>query len=103
MNLFEKNNDRLNSLCKKFKVEKGDSVLCSTINNELDMVYPVEFDRNYSLGFSSKFFEVLFTLEDFIGRKVNLLEHSAIQNSYFKNEGGETKELIYDFLEKPFP
>jgi uncharacterized protein len=98
MNLLEENTGAIKTLCKKHKVAKlyaFGSVLTSAFNEESDVDFLVEFERNDIVDFASNYFELQFALEDLLGRGVDLIEYSAIRNPYFKEEVDETKELIY--------
>ncbi len=98
MNLLEENAEAIKSLCEKHKVAKlyaFGSVLTSAFNSESDVDFLVEFQRTDIPDYASNFFELQFGLEDLLGRQVDLIEYSAIQNPYFKEEVDETKELIY--------
>jgi hypothetical protein len=98
MNMLEKNTEAIHNLCKKHKVAKlyaFGSVLTSAFNHGSDIDFLIEFERNEIPDFASNYFELLFALEDLLGREVDLIEYSAIRNPYFKEEVDETKELIY--------
>lgn len=98
MNLLEVNSEAINTLCRKYKVAKlyaFGSVLTSAFNEESDVDFLVEFERNEIPDFANNYFELLFALKDLLRREVDLIEYSAIRNPYFKEEVDETKELIY--------
>lgn len=98
MNLLEANKEFLHTLCKKHKVAKlyaFGSVLTPAFNEESDVDFLVEFERNSISDVGGNFFKFQFALEDLLGREVDLIEYSAIRNPYFKEEVDETKELIY--------
>ncbi|MFL0684071.1 MAG: nucleotidyltransferase family protein [Algoriphagus aquaeductus] len=105
MNLLEENTGAIKTLCKKHKVAKlyqFGSVLTSAFNEESDVDFLVEFQRTEIPDFASNYFELLFALEDLLGREVDLIEYSAIRNPYFKEEVDETRKLIFESLEKTF-
>ena len=47
------------------------------------------------ISYSDKYFNLKFSLEDTLGRAVDLLEFKAIKNPYLKEEIDRTKILIY--------
>lgn len=98
MNLLEVNSEAINSLCEKHKVEKlyaFGSVLTSAFNEESDVDFLVEFERNSIEDFANNYFELKFALESLLKRGVDLIEYSSIRNPFFKEEVDETRELIY--------
>lgn len=104
MNLIEKNEKAIKTLCEKHKVAKlyaFGSVLTSAFNDDSDVDFLVEFQRIDIPDYASNYFELQFGFEDLLERQVDLIEYSAIRNPYFKEEVDETKELIYglkDFI-----
>lgn len=99
MNMLEKNTEAIHNLCKKHKVAKlyaFGSVLTSAFNEDSDVDFLVEFERNDIPRFVGNFFELQFALEDLLCRKVDLIEYEAIQNPYFKEEIDETRRLIFE-------
>jgi predicted nucleotidyltransferase len=98
MNLVEANSAAINTLCEKHKVAKlyaFGSVLTSDFNDESDVDFLVDFNKNQIENFGANFFELLFSLEDLFCRKIDLIEREAIRNPYFKEDVEETKLLIY--------
>ena len=98
MNLLKANSEIIKSLCEKHKVEKlyaFGSVLTPAFNEESDVDFVVQFERNSISDFASNYFELKFALEGLLNRVVDLIEYSAIRNPYFKEEIDETRELIY--------
>ncbi len=98
MNLLKTNSEAIESLCEKHQVAKlyaFGSVLTSAFNEESDVDFLVEFERNDIPDFASNYFELKFALEKLLGREVDLIEYAAIRNPYFKEDVDETKELIY--------
>jgi predicted nucleotidyltransferase len=98
MNLIEEKTDAINSLCEKHKVKRlyaFGSILSSSFNEESDVDFLVDFNKNQIENFGANFFEFLFSLEDLFCRKIDLIERDAIRNPYFKEDVEETKLLIY--------
>jgi len=98
MNLLKANSEVIKSLCEKHKVKKlyaFGSVLTPAFNEESDVDFVVEFERNSIIDFASNYFELKFALEGHLNRVVDLIEYSAIRNPYFKEEIDEKRELIY--------
>lgn len=98
MDLVKENREAINSLCEKHKVDKlyaFGSVLTSSFNAESDIDFLVDFDKKEIENFGDNFFEFLFSLEDLLHRKIDLIEREAIKNPYFKEEVEGTKLMIY--------
>jgi predicted nucleotidyltransferase len=71
------------------------SVLTDRFNEESDIDLVVDINSDDALDYGGKYFDLKFTLEDLLKRKIDLLESSEIKNKYFLEELEETKSLIY--------
>lgn len=100
MNLIEQNIDRIIALCKKYKVAKlwvFGSVLTQRFNDESDIDFLVEFDREKLdlLDFADNFFGLIHSVESVVGRKVDMVVNSSIRNPYFREEVDNTRKILW--------
>lgn len=98
MSLIENNIRKMKALCKKHKVSKlfvFGSVLTDRFNEESDIDFVVNFDKENVADYFDNYFNLKYALEDLFKRKVDLLEEQTIRNPYLKKSIDETKTLIY--------
>ncbi len=98
MKLIEMNIDKIIALCKKYKVAKlwvFGSILTSRFNDESDVDFSVIFHYDQIQDLFVTFFDFIDELQMLLGRKVDLVDETAIKNNYFREELDATKRLIY--------
>ena len=98
MKLIENNIQKIIDLCKKHKVHKlfvFGSVLTSRFNDNSDVDLIVAFNKAELSDYFDNFVYLKYGLENFVGRKVYLLEEQTIKNPYLKKNVDATKTLIY--------
>ena len=98
MNLIELNIDRIIALCKKYKVAKlwvFGSILTPRFNDQSDIDFSVVFHYDQIQDLFITFFDFIEELQLVLGRKVELVDETAIKNPYFRSELNNTKRLIY--------
>ena len=98
MKLIEMNIDRIIALCKKYKVAKlwvFGSILTPRFNDQSDIDFSVVFHYNQIQDLFITFFDFIEELQLVLGRKVDLVDETAIKNPYFRSELNNTKRLIY--------
>lgn len=98
MKLIELNIDKIVALCKKYKVAKlwvFGSILTPKFNDESDVDFSVVFHYDQIQDLFLTFFDFIDELQTLLGRKVDLVDETAIKNDYFKKELNQTKHLIY--------
>lgn len=98
MKLIELNMDKIIALCKKYKVAKlwvFGSILTPRFNDESDVDFSVLFHYNQIQDLFITFFDFIDELENVLGRKVDLVDETAVKNDYFRRELDSTKQLIY--------
>ncbi|MBU2951372.1 nucleotidyltransferase domain-containing protein [Tamlana agarivorans] len=98
MKINDKNINLIKKLCKQYKVRSFaafGSVTRDNFNNESDYDFVVDFDENDPFEYTNLYFELKDKLEKLLKRQIDLIEHRAIKNKYFKKELDETKILIY--------
>lgn len=98
MGLIDSNIKKIKALCKKHKVIRlfvFGSVLTDQFNEESDIDFVVDFDRENVTDYFDNYFNLKYALEDLFKRKVDLLEEQTIRNPYLKKSVDQTKTLIY--------
>lgn len=98
MKIIEENIYSIAELCKKFKVHKlyaFGSVITKNFNDNSDIDLLVSFKEDQNSDFFLIFFDFIYALEDLLGRKIDLVDESAIANSFFKEQLLSTRKLIY--------
>lgn len=71
------------------------SVLTDRFNEESDIDFVVNFDKENIADYFDNYFNLKYALEDLFKRKVDLLEEQTIKNPYLKKNIDQTKTLIY--------
>ena len=98
MKLIELNIDKIIALCKKYKVAKlcvFGSILTPRFNDKSDVDLSVVFHYDQIPDLFITFFDFIEELQALLGRKVDLIDETAIKNPYFRKELDSTKHLIY--------
>lgn len=98
MKLIENNIQKIIDLCKKHKVRRlfvFGSILTSRFNEDSDVDLVVDFNKAEVKDYFTNFFDFKYSLEDLLGRKIDLLEEQTIRNPYLKKNVDATKTLIY--------
>lgn len=90
--------DKIITLCKQYKVHKlfvFGSILTNRFNEHSDVDFVVDFNKDEVDDYFNNYFDFKYALENFFGRKVDLLENQAITNPYLKKNIDATKALVY--------
>lgn len=98
MNLLERNIEQIKRLCQSNSVNQlfaFGSITNQNFNEKSDVDLVVDINDSDPITYSDKYFNLKFSLEDMLGRAVDLLESKAIKNPYLKEEIDRTKILIY--------
>ncbi len=98
MKLIELNIDKIIALCKKYKVKNlwvFGSILTPRFNDRSDVDFSVTFHYDEVNDMFLTFFDFIEELESLLGRKVDLVDETAVKNKYFRKELDATKKLIY--------
>lgn len=98
MGMIDSNMNKIKALCKKHKVIRlfvFGSVLTDRFNEESDIDFVVDFDRENVTDYFDNYFNLKYALEDLFKRKVDLLEEQTIRNPYLKKSVDQNKTLIY--------
>lgn len=98
MKLIENNIQKIIDLCNKYKVHKlyvFGSILTNRFNDNSDIDLVVDFDKTEVNDYFDNYFDFKYSLEDLLGREIDLLEEQTIKNQYLKKNVDSTKALIY--------
>ena len=98
MKLIEMNMDRIIALCQKYKVAKlwvFGSILTPRFNDHSDVDLSVIFHYDQIQDMFLTFFDFIDELQELLGRKVDLVDETAVKNTVFRQELNRTKRLIY--------
>ncbi len=91
------NIDKIIALCKKYKVAKlwvFGSILTPRFNDDSDVDLSVIFHYEQIPDLFLTFFDFIDELQTLLGRKVDLIDETAVKNPYFRTELDRTKFLI---------
>ncbi|MEQ9440688.1 MAG: nucleotidyltransferase domain-containing protein [Cyclobacteriaceae bacterium] len=100
MNLLERNIKQINELCQLNSVKAlyaFGSITSRNFTDDSDVDLVVDIGDPDPISYSDKYFNLKFSLEDTLGRTVDLLESKAIKNPYLKDEIDRTKVLVYEY------
>ena len=98
MKLIENNIQRIIALCKEHKVGKlfvFGSILTNRFNEKSDVDMVVDFDKVDLEDYADNYFDFKLSLEDLLGREVDLLEDKAIRNPILRKNIDKSKWLVY--------
>ena len=87
MHLIDRNIQQIIALCKKYKVKRlyaFGSILTPKFNDQSDIDLAVDFNDQEIPDMFEHFFDFINELETLLGRKIDLVDQSAIRNSYFQ-------------------
>ena len=76
------------------------SVLTSRFNDNSDIDLVVDFNKAEVNDYFDNYFDFKYSLEDLLGREIDLLEEQTIKNPYLKKNVDAIKTLIYKSLAK---
>lgn len=98
MSIIENNILQISELCKTYKVSKlyaFGSVLTPAFTSNSDIDLLVAFNKNEINDPFENFFDFIYSLQNLLGRKIDLIEESAISNQTFKENVLKSRKLIY--------
>lgn len=99
MTLIANNIQKIVALCKKYKVNKlfvFGSILTDRFNDDSDIDFVVSFNKAEVSDYFDNYFDFKYSLEDLLGRDVDLLEEQTIKNPYLKKGVDATKVALLD-------
>ena len=96
--MVEKNLDKIRVLCRQYNVAKL-FVFGSVLTNEFEENSDIDFLVNFSdidlYDYADNYFDLKTSLEELLGREIDLLEDKAIKNPYLRKSIDSSKRLIY--------
>ncbi len=98
MDFLDDKKKALFEVCQKYKVKNlyaFGSVVTPRFNDESDVDFLVNFHDDQIADPFINFFEMIESLEHLFGRKVDLVDESAITNPYFRQEVLSRRQLVY--------
>ena len=102
MNLIENNLPKIIELCKKYRVKTLSvfgSVLTDRFNENSDVDFLVDFEPydpdNADFDCLINYLDLADSLEDVLGRKIDLIVEKGMRNKYFIANVNRTKQLVY--------
>ena len=89
----------LTRLCQKYRVATMyvfGSANTDSFNENSDIDFLISFKKEVTLEeYADNFFDLMFELEDLLGRDVDLVTEKSLSNPYFIRSVEQTKQLIY--------
>ncbi len=88
----------INKLCYNHSVKSlyvFGSVLTENFNSESDIDFLVDFLPVNSKEYADNYYDLKYSLELVLNRKIDLLEEIAIKNPYFLQSIQNRKQIIY--------
>lgn len=98
MKLIEININRITEICRKYNVKNlyvFGSILTPFFNEKSDIDLLVNFNNEKIRDPFNNFFDFIYELQDLLGRKIDLIDESAIINKTFRNNLIANRKLIY--------
>lgn len=98
MSLIERNIDAIKRLCAIYAVAQMSvfgSVLTDRFNDDSDIDILVSFDDLPIEQYADNYLQLQSTLQELLGREIDLVEDKAIRNPVFRNQVDRTKVKIY--------
>jgi uncharacterized protein len=100
--LLKHNMVLIQDVCKKHHVKSLYLIGSATGNEEdfgkdsdVDFIYVFDKNRIAELDYADNYFNLLFSLQDILHRKVDLVPEEKISNPFFRNSINQTKLVIY--------
>lgn len=99
LSCIEDNRHRLERICRQFTVSRlevfGSAVDGSFDPEHSDLDFLVEFSRPPGTNAFHQYFDLQFALADLFGRKVDLVDATAMRNPYFIESVNRSRKLLY--------
>ena len=97
--LIEQNRSQLRQLCQGYGVKRlelfGSAVGPDFNEQTSDLDFLVEFLPTDAAGHAHAYLNLLVSLEDLFGRRIDLLEVKAIKNPYLMESINQTRTELY--------
>ena len=98
MNQLSAHINAINKLCSTYRLKHlyaFGSVLTNNFNSQSDIDFIVDFLPISSEDYADNYYDLKFSLENILNRKVDLLEEKAIKNPYFLEAVNSKKQIVY--------
>ncbi len=98
MKLIELNIQKIVALCEKYNVRRlfvFGSILTNRFNEKSDVDLIVDFNKDGIADYFGNFFDFKYSLQNLLGREVDLLEEQCVNNPFLKKNIDSSKTLIY--------
>ena len=98
MNQLSAYTTHIHKLCSTYGVRHlyaFGSVLTDKFNSESDIDLMVDFLPINSAEYADNYYELKFSLENILNRKIDLLEEKAIKNPFFLQVVNSQKQMLY--------
>ena len=99
MTIIEEHINDINQLCSIHKVKQlyaFGSVLTDKFNKDSDIDLIVNFEPIDIAQYADNYYDLKFSLEGVLQKRVDLLEDKAIKNPYFRQVIDKQRHLIYE-------
>lgn len=98
--ILEQYKSEIQRLCASHNVKRlyaFGSVLSERFGSNSDVDLIVDFDPIAVEDYADNYFDLKFSLQDLLRRKVDLLEEKALKNPYFKQSVNKNRKLVYGY------
>ncbi len=98
MKLIKDNIQKITTLCRIHKVNRlfvFGSILTPRFSDKSDVDLMVDFNKAEISDYFTNFFDFKYSLQDLLGREVDLLEEQTVRNPFLKKNIDASKALIY--------
>ena len=102
MSIIERNIDAIKKLCAVYAVAQMSvfgSVLTDRFNDDSDIDILVTFDALPVENYADNYLQLQESLQNLLGREIDLVEDKAIRNPVFRNQVDRTKVQIYGWIQ----
>ncbi len=98
--LIEQHRDSIAELCRRYGVRRLEVFGSAARGTDFDFArsdvdFLVEFEPGIERGFAARYFAFEEALQKMLGRKVDLVDPTAIRNPYFHAAIDESRWLLY--------
>lgn len=100
--LIKENLLKIQDACKKHHVRSlyliGSATKSENFNDnsDIDFLYRFRKEDIPEMEYADNYFDLLFTLQDLFGRKVDLVAEEKMRNPYFIDSINRNKQLLYE-------
>ena len=96
--LISDNLDSIIALCKSLRVKElyvFGSASMGKMNKDSDIDFLISFQNIPGDQYADNYFSMHYGLENYLGKKIDLLTVNSLSNPYFMDEVEKTKKLLY--------